>query len=186
MIKSAKIKNEKTSARETLGLELQKKLGIKNINAIPKINKVIVAIGIGSLATRKWLKDFDEFEKNLMKITWQKPRMIKSRKSISNFKLREDMPVMLQTTLRGRRASDFLDRFTKLVLPRIRDFSWISEKSFDGKWNISIWIPNYNIFPELNVDEVVTPIGIQITITMTGNKSAENRILLESLWFMFK
>jgi large subunit ribosomal protein L5 len=113
--------------------KLQKDLGIKNINAAPKIDKIIVAVGIGSLATRKSLKDFDEFEKNIRTITGQKARVYKSKKSISNFKLREDLPVMLQTTLRKQRAYDFLDRFVKLVMPRIRDFSGLSDKNFDGQ-----------------------------------------------------
>ena len=112
---------------------LQKQLAIKNVNAVPKIDKVIVAIGIGSLATRKSLKDFDEFEKVITKITGQKARVLKSKKAISNFKLRENMPVMLQTTLRKQKAYDFLDRFMKLVVPRLRDFSGFSEKNFDGQ-----------------------------------------------------
>ncbi|MBU0626259.1 50S ribosomal protein L5 [Patescibacteria group bacterium] len=111
--------------------ELAKKLGIKNVNAVPMLEKVIVGIGIGSLVTRKSLKDFDEFDKNLKTITGQKPRITKSKKAISNFKLREDLPVMMQVTLRKQRAYDFLDRFVKLALPRVRDFSGINEKSFD-------------------------------------------------------
>jgi len=118
--------------------DLQKKIGVKNINAVPKIDKVIVAIGIGSLATRKSLKDFDEFEKIITKITGQKSRVYKSKKAISNFKLRENLPVMLQTTLRKQKAYDFLDRFVKLVMPRMRDFSGFSEKTFDGQGNFSI------------------------------------------------
>ncbi|MEI8254024.1 MAG: 50S ribosomal protein L5 [bacterium] len=117
---------------------LQKQLAIKNINAVPKIDKVIVAIGIGSLATRKSLKDFDEFEKVITKITGQKSRVLKSKKAISNFKLRENMPVMLQTTLRKQRAYDFLDRFMKLVMPRLRDFSGFTDKAFDGQGNFNI------------------------------------------------
>jgi large subunit ribosomal protein L5 len=85
------------------------------------------------LATRKSLKDFSEFEKNLATITGQKARVFKSKKSISNFKLREEMPVMLQTTLRKQRAYDFLDRFVKLVMPRLRDFSGLSDRNFDGQ-----------------------------------------------------
>jgi large subunit ribosomal protein L5 len=111
--------------------ELAKKLGVKNVNAVPRLEKVIVSAGIGSLATRKSVKDFDEFERNIMKITGQKPRITKSKKAISNFKLREGIPVMMQTTLRKQRMYDFLDRFVKIVLPRARDFAGISEKSFD-------------------------------------------------------
>ncbi|MEI7919742.1 MAG: 50S ribosomal protein L5 [bacterium] len=113
--------------------DLQQKLAIKNINAVPKIDKVIVAVGIGSLATRKSIKDFEEFDRIITKITGQKARVLKSKKAISNFKLREGMPVMLQTTLRKQKAYDFLDRFMKLVVPRLRDFSGFSEKNFDGQ-----------------------------------------------------
>lgn len=102
---------------------LKEKLGVKNVNSVPKIEKIIVSVGIWSLATRKSIKDFDEFEKNIIRITGQKPTLIKSRKSISNFKLREWMPVMYKVTLRRDRAYDFLDRFVKVVLPRLRDFS---------------------------------------------------------------
>ena len=138
---------------------LKDKLKEKNINSVPKIEKVIVSIGIWSLATRKSVKDFDEFEKNLIKITGQKPTLIKSRKSISNFKLREGMPVMYKVTLRRDRAYDFLERFVKVVLPRLRDFTGLSSKSFDPKGNLNIWLANYNVFPELNIDDVVTPMG---------------------------
>ena len=165
---------------------LQKQLAIKNINAVPKIDKVIVAIGIGSLATRKSLKDFGEFEKIITTITGQKSRVLKSKKAISNFKLREDMPVMIQTTLRKQRAYDFLDRFIKLVAPRLRDFSGFSEKNFDGQGNFSIWLPNYNIFPELSLDDVVTTMGLQITIVTTTKENAHAKALLQALWFIFK
>ncbi len=165
---------------------LQKQLGIKNINAVPKIDKVVVAIGIGSLATRKSLKDFDEFEKNIITITGQKSRILKSKKAISNFKLRENMPVMLQTTLRKQKAYDFLDRFVKLVMPRMRDFSWLSDKNFDGQWNYTIWLPNYNIFPELSLDDVVTPMGLQITIVTTTKNNLHAKALLQGLWFIYK
>jgi len=104
--------------------ELKEKLWKKNIHQVPKIDKVIVSMGIGSLATRKWMKDFSDLEKNLMTITGQKPQMIKSKKSISNFKLRENMPMMLKVTLRRDRAYDFIERLVNFVLPRGRDFQW--------------------------------------------------------------
>ncbi len=166
--------------------DLQQKLAIKNINAVPKIDKVIVAVGIGSLATRKSIKDFEEFDRIITKITGQKARVLKSKKAISNFKLREGMPVMLQTTLRKQKAYDFLDRFMKLVVPRLRDFSGFSEKNFDGQWNFNLWIPNYNIFPELSLDDVVTTMGLQITIVTTTKDNTHAKSLLESLWFIFK
>jgi large subunit ribosomal protein L5 len=165
---------------------LQKTLGIKNINAVPKLDKVIVAVGIGSLVTRKSLKEFDEFEKNLMKITGQKPRLIKSKKAISNFKLREGLPVMLQVTLRKVRAYDFVDKFVKLVLPRMRDFSGLSDKSFDNQANYSIGVQNYNIFPELSLDDIINTMGLQITIVSTSKDPAKTKALMQSLGFIFK
>jgi len=165
---------------------LQKKLKITNINAVPKIDSVIITMGIGSMVTRKWHKDFEEFEKNLIKITGQKPRLIKSKQSISNFKLREGMPVMLQTTIRKTKAIDFLDRFYKLVLPRIRDFEGIKSKSFDKQWNLNMGINNYNIFPELWIDDVTIPMWIGITIVTTTNKKEESQSLLEEIGFVFK
>jgi large subunit ribosomal protein L5 len=128
--------------------KMKEKLHLTNINEVPKVDKVIVAMGIGSLVTRKGHKDFEEFEKNLKIITGQKPHLCKSKKSISNFKLREGLPVMLKTTLRKERALDFLERMTKLVLPRVRDFTGISKKSFDPKGNLNFGIVNYAIFPE--------------------------------------
>jgi large subunit ribosomal protein L5 len=165
----------------TLRKNLQTKLGIKNINAVPKIDKVIVAIGIGSLATRKSIKDFDEFENIILKLTGQKSRILKSKKAISNFKLREGMPVMLQTTLRRQKAYDFIDRFVKLVMPRMRDFSGLTDKNFDGQGNFTLGLPNYNIFPELALDEVITQMGLQITIVTTTKDNLEAKALLQAL-----
>jgi len=172
--------------KDTLKASLQKKLDIKNINAIPKIDSVVITMGIGSIVTRKWQKDFEEFEKNLIKITGQKPRMIKAKQSISNFKLREWMPVMLQVTIRKTKALDFLNRFYKLVLPRIRDFEWTNPKSFDNQANLTIGLKNYDIFPELWVDDVTIPMGLGITIVTTTNDKKESQTLLEEIWFVFK
>jgi len=165
---------------------LKEKLGIKNINAVPKVEKVVVSVGIGSLATRKSVKDFEEFEKNLKRITGQKASVIKSRKSISNFKLREGIPVMLKVTLRKERAYDFLDRFIKIVLPRMRDFSGLNTKSFDQKGNLNIGLVNYNIFPELGVDDAPTPMGLQITITTTTDDATKAKAMLEAMGVIFK
>lgn len=165
---------------------LQKRLNLENINALPGIESVIVTMGIGSIVTRKWQKDFEEFENNLKKITWQKPRMIISKKSISNFKLREWMPVMLQSTIRKSKALDFLDRFYKLVLPRIRDFEWLNKRSFDNQANFTIWLKSYNMFPELWLDDVTIPMWLGITIVTTTNNKSESQALLEEIGFVFK
>lgn len=165
---------------------LKDRLQLKNINETPKIDKVIVSMGIGSLVTRKGHKDFEEFERNLKTITGQKPRLCKSKKSISNFKLREGMPVMLSVTLRKERAQDFIERVTKLVLPRVRDFVGISKRSFDPKGNLNFGIANYALFPEFAVDAVNIPMGIQITVVTTAGTPEKAQIFLEELGFIFK
>ena len=172
--------------KSELFAKLKDHLQLKNINQVPKIDKVIVSMGIGSLVTRKGHKDFEEFEKNLIRITGQKSVLIRSKKAISNFKLREGMPVMLKVTLRGVRAYDFLDRFAKMVLPRIRDFSGVSKKNFDPKGNLNLWLQNYNIFPELGVDDVNLPMGLQITVVSTAGTPDASQALLQEIGFIFK
>lgn len=172
--------------KSELFAKLKDHLQLKNINQVPRIDKVIVSMGIGSLVTRKGHKDFEEFEKNLIRITGQKPVLIRSKKAISNFKLREGMPVMLKVTLRGVRAYDFLDRFAKMVLPRIRDFSGVSKKNFDPKGNLNLWLQNYNIFPELGVDDVNLPMGLQLTIVSTAGTPEASQALLQEIGFIFK
>ena len=93
---------------------------------------------------------------------------------------------MLKVTLRGERAYDFLDRFCKLVLPRVRDFSWISKKNFDPKGNLNLGLQNYNIFPELGVDDVTLPMGIQLTVVSTAGNPEGTHALLQELGFIFK
>lgn len=109
--------------KNNLKQKMKTALGLKNINEVPFIDKVIVSIGVGSLHTRKGIKDFSEFEKNLTLITGQKPTMVLSKKNISNFKLRSGMPSMLKVTLRGEKAYHFLFKLMSIVLPRVRDFS---------------------------------------------------------------
>ncbi|NOZ43832.1 MAG: 50S ribosomal protein L5 [bacterium] len=173
-----------TSKKEWL-TGLQKKLNIKNINAVPKLDKVVVAVGIGSLVTRKGHKNFEEIENNLQIITGQKPRLIKSKQAISNFKLRADMPVMLQVTLRREKAYAFLDRLAKLVLPRVRDFEGLEHKKFDQHANYNMGLKSYDIFPEIDLDKVTIPMGLQITIIPTTNTQKEAQALLEALGFVF-
>ena len=172
--------------KSELFAKLKDHLQLKNINQAPKVDKIIVSMGIGSLVTRKGHKDFEEFERNLIRITDQKPVLVTSKKAISNFKLREGMPVMLKTTLRGARAYDFLDRFAKMVLPRIRDFSGISKKNFDPKGNLNLGLQNYNIFPELGVDDVNLPMGLQITVVSTAGTPDASQALLQEMGFIFK
>lgn len=183
MSKTSKTSSSKSNKDRVKSL--QKKLDIKNINAVPKVDKVIVAIGIGSLATRKGHKNFEEIEHNLQIITGQKPRMIRSKQAISNFKLRVDMPVMLQVTLRREKAYSFLEKLTKLVLPRERDFEGLTPKKFDNAANYNMGLKSYDVFPEINLDNVTIPVGLQITIVSTTDDKKQAQGLLEELWFIF-
>lgn len=167
-------------------IELQKKLDKKNINEVPVVDKVIVSMWIGSLATRKGQKDFSDLESNLMKITGQKPVMIYSKKSISNFKLRDGMPVMLKVTLRRENAFAFLERFNKLVLPRVRDYEGLNARKFDWHGNFNMGFENQSLFPEIDPEEIKIPQGVQINISTTTSDDSEAKQLLESLWFIFK
>lgn len=164
---------------------LQDKLEKKNIHQVPVINKVIVAMGIGSLASRKWVKDFSDLEKNLIDMTGQKPHVIISKKAISNFKLRIGMPVMLKVTLRGAKAYDFIERITTFVLPRIRDFNGLSVKKFDGMGNYSLWLKQQTLFPEIAPEQVTTLLWVQVTIDTSAHTDSEAKTLLEFLWCIF-
>ncbi len=175
-----------TEFKKNIVKKLQKELGKKNIHEVPKLDKVMVCCGIGSLATRKGIKDFAEIENNLKTITGQKPQLIAAKKSVSNFKLREGMPVMLKVTLRKERAYDFIEKLVHLVLPRTRDFVGWNEKSFDKGGNISVGFKDFSVFPEINVDSLTLPAGLQISIIPTSNDKADSLAFIKSLGIIFK
>ncbi len=164
---------------------LQKKMEKKNLYEVPEVEKVIVAMGIGNLSTKKWVKDFSELENTLAKITGQKPVLIRAKKSVSNFKLREGMPIMLKVTLRGEKAYDFIERLVTYVFPRSRDFEWVSPKKIDKWWNISFGFKDQTVFAEIHPDEIKTPQGIQVTISTTSDSPSDTKLLCEELWILF-
>ena len=131
------------------------------------------------------MKDFAEIEKNLAAITGQKPIIIKSKKAISNFKLREDMPVMLKVTLRKGKAHDFLEKLTTIVLPRVRDFNGLSQKSFDPNHNYNIGLVSQAIFPEITTDDANSAMGIQVNIVMRSYSKEDAMALLKAFGFIF-
>lgn len=164
---------------------LQKELGIKNVNAVPKVTKVVVNAGLGSMYTRG-VKDFTEFVENFKAITGQTPIVRKSKKAISNFKLREGLPNGVMVTLRGNRMYDFLNRLVNVVFPRTRDFRGISRKAFDGNGNYSVGITEHTVFPEINPDDLVKIHGLQVCINTTAKNDEEGMALLTALGFPFK
>lgn len=171
--------------KKTIKKDLGVKLGKTNPHQIPSVSKVVVSMWIGSLHTRKWVKDFSDLIDNLKTITGQKPYIIKSKQAISNFKLREWMPSMISVTLRGKKAYDFIERLRVLVLPRVRDFNWLNPKSFDRMWNYSIWLKDQSVFPEINYEDLQTLSGLQITIVPTTSSIDESKELMRSLWLVF-
>lgn len=165
--------------------QLQKDLGIKNVNAIPKMTKVIVNAGLGNFYT-SGTKDFSEFAANIAAITGQKPVIVKAKKAISNFKIREGMPNGVMVTLRGERMYDFIEKLVNVVFPRTRDFRGISPKAFDGKGNYAVGIKEHIVFPEINPDDIVKIHGLQVCINTTAKNNEEGLALLKALGFPFK
>jgi len=164
--------------------ELRKELSKKNIMEVPKLTKVVVSSGVG---------DFKEDDKvvakisaELSKITGLKPKINRSRKAVSAFKLRIGQPVGLTATLRGEKMYDFLDRLINVAFPRVRDFRGLSKKSFDGQGNYSIGIKDYSIFPEIKYEDVTTPFGFQVNIKTNCKNDEDARALLVKLGFPFE
>lgn len=174
----------KAEYREKVLPSLQKKLGVKNPHSVPKFQKVTVNVGVGTYLKSE--KDVSGVIDGLSRITGQKPVVRKSTKSISNFKLREGMPVGVSVTLRSDRMYDFLERLFRIVFPRIRDFRGFSTRSFDGKGNYSLGIHDHLIFPEIPTDEIIRPFGVQVTITTSARNDDEAKMLLDEFGFPFR
>ncbi len=164
--------------------ELKVELKETNVHALPRIEKVIVNVGINR--THMEGKEMVELVTNsLSKITGQKPVLRRSRKAISNFKIREGQVVGAMVTLRGRRMEEFLDRLVSFVLPRIRDFRGLSVK-LDGKGNYAIGLRDQTVFPELPADDVQKIFGLQIQITTTAKDDDSARLLLKKIGLPFR
>jgi len=163
---------------------LKQKLEIKNINAVPKIDKITVNLGMGKILAGS--KDYGYFEEGLATITGQKPTLRRAKKAISNFKLRAGMPVGLKVTLRGQRMYDFLDKLINIVLPRVRDFRGLPANAFDGMGNYTLGLREHTVFPEIDLEDVNKVHGLQITIVTTAENDEQSKALLEEIGFPFK
>ena len=163
---------------------LQKEFGYKNLNAVPKITKVVVNMGLGE-ATQN-AKVIDTGTDELSRITGQKAAVRRAKKSIAQFKLREGMPIGAHVTLRGDRAWEFLDRLVSLALPRIRDFRGLSPKQFDGNGNYTFGLSEQSVFHEIDQDKIDRVRGFDITVVTTAKNDDEGRALLKALGFPFK
>ncbi len=163
---------------------LKQKLGRDNRHALPRLQKIIINMGVGTAISEK--KHMGEAVSALTQISGQRPAVTRSRKSVANFKLREGMEIGCKVTLRGTRMYEFLDRLISIALPRVRDFRGLNPKAFDGHGNYSLGLSEQLVFPELNPDKFTRPQGMNITLVMSGDKNEESLELVRGLGMPFK
>ncbi|MDR1082588.1 MAG: 50S ribosomal protein L5 [Coriobacteriales bacterium] len=163
---------------------LGKQLGLKNVNQIPKLEKIVVNMGVGAAVADS--KQLDAAVGDLRAITGQQPRICRAKKSIASFKLRTGMPIGAKVTLRGERMWEFLDRLLSTAIPRVRDFRGISLTSFDGRGNYSLGVTEQLIFTEIDYDKVDHVRGMDITLVTTAKNDEAARALFDALGFPFK
>lgn len=163
---------------------LIKKFNYKNINQVPKLDKIVVSMGVGQATQNKAL--LDNAVKDLEIITGRKPIITKARKSISNFKLRAGMPIGCKVTLRNDIMYEFFDRLTAIVIPRMRDFRGVSLHAFDGRGNYSLGIKEQTVFPEIDYDKIDTIRGLNVCIVTTAKSDEECWELLAELGMPFQ
>jgi large subunit ribosomal protein L5 len=163
---------------------IAKEFGIKNPMAVPRVQKIVLNMGMGeAIANAKIL---DTATEELKTITGQKPVVTKAKKSIASFKLRQGMPIGVMVTLRGDRMYEFLDRFVSIALPRVRDFRGVSPKAFDGRGNYTIGVREQLIFPEIDFNKVDKLRGMNISIITTARNDEQARALLKGLGMPFR
>ena len=180
----AKTKNLRAKYAEDVKPALKEKFGYKNDMMIPRLNKIVLNMGVGEASHNS--KIADVIEGQLTKIAGQKSVVTKAKKSIASYKLREGMPVGAMVTLRGERMYDFLQKLICVVLPRIRDFRGISPKSFDGRGNYTLGLKEQALFPEITYEEVDLVKGMNVSIITTAETDDEARKLLYLLGMPFK
>jgi len=163
--------------------KLQEQFGIKNPMAVPKVDKVVLNMGMGEAIQNA--KILDTAVDELSQITGQKPIITKAKKSIASFKLREGQSIGTRVTLRGEKMYEFLDRLINVALPRVRDFRGVPTKSFDGRGNYTLGIRDHVIFPEIDVAKVDKSKGMNITIVTTAKNDEQARFLLRELGMPF-
>ncbi len=164
---------------------LKREFAFRNVMEVPRIEKVVVNIGVGS-ETQTDSKALDAAVNDLTIIAGQKPVIAKARKSISNFKLREGKPIGVKVTLRGERMWSFLDRLMNLALPRVRDFRGVSGDAFDGRGNYTLGLREQLVFPEIDYDKIDKLRGMEITVVTTARTDEHSRRLLQLLGMPFR
>ena len=156
--------------------EMQKKFEYKNVMQIPKLDKIVINMGVGE--AKENAKVLDSAVKDLETITGQKVVLTRAKNSVANFKIREGMPIGCKTTLRGEKMYDFMDRLVNLALPRVRDFRGVSADSFDGRGNYALGVKEQLIFPEIEYDKVEKVRGMDVIVVTTAKTDEEARELL--------
>ena len=169
---------------ETIQSELKSVCGRENILSLPRLEKIVINMGVGSAVQDK--KELADANEALGLIAGQKPVITKARKSIANFRLREGQAIGCKVTLRGDQMYEFMDRLFSLVLPRVRDFRGVSSKAFDGRGNYSLGLTEYGVFPELNPDKFTRTQGMNIVFVTTAMSDHEGRELLRMFGMPFK
>jgi len=164
--------------------QMQEKFGYKNTMMVPKLEKIVINIGVGEAVQDK--KKIDKVVDEVTAISGQKPVVTRARKSIAGFKLREGMPIGVKVTLRNERMYEFLDRLVTIALPRVRDFQGVNAKSFDGRGNYAMGLKEQIVFPEVDYDKVDTVRGLDIVICTTAETDDEARELLKGFNMPFK
>jgi large subunit ribosomal protein L5 len=167
---------------------LKEKFGYDNHNAVPRIEKIVVSMGVGKFATAggEGKANFEKAERELTQITGQKPLRCKAKKSVANFKVREGMETGLKVTLRGNRMYEFLDRMISLAFPRVKDFRGLSPNGFDREGNYNFGFNEQTVFPEVDTATVTFQQGMNITMVTTAQKPEEGRELLKQFGFPFR
>ena len=181
---TAQVVRLKGRYRSEIAPALKTQFGYKNVMQIPTLTKIVVNMGVGEAARDSKL--IEGAIRDLTTITGQKPQVTKSRKSIAQFKLRENMPIGAHVSLRGGRMWEFADRLLSISLPRIRDFRGLSPKQFDGKGNYTFGLTEQVVFPEIEQDKIDRPRGMDITFVTTATNDEEGRALLKALGFPFR
>jgi large subunit ribosomal protein L5 len=168
----------------TMVKELQQELGLKNIHQVPRLEKIVVNIGLGRAKDEKKL--LEVAANTLRKITGQQPVETVAKNSIAGFKLREGNKIGLKVTLRADKMYEFMDRVINLVIPRLRDFHGVNPKSFDGQGNFALGFTDQSVFPELTFEETTTAHGLQVIFVITAQEKAHARALLEKFGLPFE
>lgn len=177
-----------SNLQETFKKEIEKKLqtelGIKNVMSVPKLSKIVINMGVKDAISDK--KNMEKAAEILGQIAGQKPRIMKAKKSISTFKLREGEEIALVATLRGERMYDFYEKLVSIVFPRLRDFRGVKRESFDGHGNYTLGFVESAVFPEIDMGKVDKIQGLELTIVTTAKNNKEGLALLEALGMPFK